>query len=98
MNMDISAILANFVIASVIMFLTDRERKELLLRVTKAETAAEKLQEKYTDDLRDWSGLNPRVVTWNSAAREAAMESDTKIRAYMLSADEKARAEALMTA
>ena len=86
-SIDIASLLANFVIAGVIMFLTDRERKTLLERLSASEKRLDDLNQRYVDDLRDWSGIDPKFKTWRG--RDEALESDTKIRAYMLTEEER---------
>jgi O-methyltransferase involved in polyketide biosynthesis len=89
-NIDIASLLANFVIAGVIMYLTDRERKTLLERLSATEKRLEELNQRYVDDLRDWSGIDPKFKTWRG--REEPLDSDTKIRAYMLTEEERQQA------
>lgn len=93
MDINIAELLSNFVIAAVILYLSDRERKTLLERLAATEKRLEDLNKAYVDDLRDWSGIDPKFKTWSN--REP-LESDTKIRQYVLSAEERAKAEELM--
>lgn len=90
----ISEILTNFIVAAVILYMSDRERKILLDRLEALEEKHDNLQRAYQDDLRDWAGLDPKFKTW---ANRPPLESDTKIRAYMLSKEEREEAEKRMT-
>lgn len=92
MDINIGEILQNFVVATIIWVLMNQERKTLLERLAKLEDKHEKLQQQYQDDLRDWSGIDPRFNTWSNRK----VEGDTKIREYMLTAEERAKAEDLM--
>lgn len=93
MDPSIVKILENFVIAVVILYLTDRERKTLLERLAKLEDKHEKLTNQYQDDLRDWSGIDPKFNTWSN---RQPLDSDTKIRQYVLTTEERSKAEELM--
>ena len=90
MDINIAELLSNFVIAAVILYLSDRERKTLLERLTAAEKRLEDLNRAYVDDLRDWSGIDPKFKTWRG--RDEPLDSDTKIRQYILSEEERAAA------
>jgi chromosome segregation ATPase len=88
-GLDISAILANFLVASLVYFFTNRERESLKSDLKDAREELKDLRKRYEDDLRDWSGIDPKFKTWH---REEPLDSDTKIRAYMISEDERAKA------
>lgn len=90
MDFDIASVLSNFVVAAVVMYLSDRERKMLLDHLQSLEKRLEDLNQRYLDDLRDWSGIDPKFKTWRG--RDEPLESDTKIRAYMLTEDERQQA------
>jgi len=94
-NIDIASILSNFVVAAVVMYMADRERKILLDRLAQLEKRLEDLNQRYLEDLRDWSGIYPKFKTWSGRKTEP-LESDTKIRTYMLRKEEEERAQDLM--
>lgn len=92
MDINIGEILQNFVVATIIWVLMNQERKTILDRLAKLEDKHEKLIQQYQDDLRDWSGIDPRFNTWSNRK----LEGDTKTREYMFAADERSKAEELM--
>src|SRR5690349_5285723 len=94
-GIDIASILANFVIASVVLYLSDRERKTLLDRLTTIEKRLEEEIKLHMDDLRDWSGIDPRFSTWGKSEDDTRTrkQGDTANREYMI--DDRERAAAI---
>lgn len=83
-GIEIGKLLAEFVLAGVILWLCDRQInilkeqiKERESRIMRLEERLEECHEEHRKDLRDWSGIEPRYSTWKNA------ESDTKLRLAM---------------
>lgn len=88
---DITRLLADFVLAMVILWQTDKQIKILQEQIKQREETIKqrddtikRLDQKIDDcieehrhDLRDWSGLKPQFETWKNA------ETDTKLRLAM---------------
>ena len=92
MDINPGEILANFVVASIVWFLMTQERKTLLERVAKVEEKYDKAIQQHQDDLRDWSGIDPRFNTWS---RKSSPEGDTKRIVPNLTDEEIRKAEKL---
>lgn len=88
---DITRLLADFILAMVILWQTDKQIKILQDQIKQREDTIrqrdetiKRLDSKIDDcveehrrDLRDWSGLKPQFETWKTA------ETDTKLRLTM---------------
>lgn len=88
---DITRLLADFILAMVILWQTDKQIKILQDQIKQREEVIrqrdetiKRLDAKIDDcvdehrrDLRDWSGLKPQFETWKTA------ETDTKLRLTM---------------
>jgi|SRR5689334_6996243 len=98
MNIDIASILQNFIVALVVMYLSDRERKTILDRLDAYEKRYEALNKEYIEALRDWSGIEPKFSTWKDKTIDprSIAEGDTASRNYMIDDRERQRAIDLM--
>jgi len=65
-NIDITAILAQFVVAGIVYFFTDRERADDKEEIKELKEELKVVRQGWLDDLRDWSGIAPRFQTWAS--------------------------------
>lgn len=68
--MDITAILAQFAVASIVYFFMNRERADDKDEIKELKQELKTVRQGWLDDLRDWSGIDPRFQTW--ATGEAA--------------------------
>lgn len=84
MDFPIAEILANFAVAGIVFYFSNQNIQFLRQELERERREREQLQRQYMDDLRDWSGINPRFSTWNRG------EGDTK-RLPPLPEDEKKR-------
>lgn len=85
---DITRLLADFVLALVILWMSNRQIetlqdaiKERDERIKRVEAKLDECHEEHRQDLRDWSGLEPRFKTW--AGQTVQAETDTKLRLTM---------------
>lgn len=88
MDFPIAEILANFAVAGIVFYFSNQHIQYLRQELDRERREHEQLQKQYMEDLRDWSGINPRWQTWNERPRVTA-ESDTKIRAQFNLSDEE---------
>lgn len=82
---DITRLLADFVLAMVILWMSNRQIETLKDsinerddRIKRIEAKLDECHEEHRQDLRDWSGLEPRFKTWAVQA-----DTDTKLRLTM---------------
>lgn len=85
MDFPIAEILANFAVAGIVFYFSNQNIQFLRQELERERREREQLQRQYMDDLRDWSGINPRFSTWNRG------EGDTK-RLPPLPEDERQKA------
>lgn len=62
--MDITAILAQFLVASLVYFFMNRERADDKDEIKQLKSELKEVRQGWLDDLRDWSGVAPRFQTW----------------------------------
>lgn len=86
MDVPISEIISQFVVAAIIFYFARQNEVYLKDELERERRDHEELKKQYFADLRDWSGLAPRFSTWHTRG-----EGDTK-RLPPLPEDERQKA------
>lgn len=94
MDVPISEIISQFVVAAIIFYFARQNEIYLKQELERLRREHDELQEKYYADLRELANINPRAYIASRPAFHP--ESDTQLRRYMLSEEERAKAEKLM--
>ena len=94
MELPIAEILSQFVAAAIIFYFSNQNIQYLRQELERLRREHDDLQEKYYADLRELANINPRV--YPSGRPVYHPESDTQMRNWMLSQEERAKAEKLM--
>lgn len=94
MDIPIGEILANFAVALIVFYFARQNEMYLKEELRRLREEHQELQEKYYADLRELANINPRAYIASRPAFQP--ESDTQLRRYMLSEEERAKAEKLM--
>lgn len=91
MEIDLTSLLGNFILAATVYALLSKQLEYMQKRVETLENELKRTREEcdrkvdaatdaHIQDLRDWSGIDPRFETWKRRTTATVIEDDTNIR------------------